>query len=253
MTATTVLLVDDEPAITESLAYVLGRSGFDALTAGSLAEADRRLGEHPGIELVILDVMLPDGNGVEWLKGFRQRSSLPVIILSSHDDAIDHIVALEIGADDYIDKPFSAREVVARMRAVLRRLAPAGVPNGDAGPPASNTGPAGATAALIVDLDRRLVLAHGRPVGLSKTEFDLLATLHAAPGRVFERDTLLDRVWGETAVTERSVDAFVKSLRKKLADAGLPADTIETVRGVGYRLAERPGTAAGAGTGAGGT
>ncbi|MCK6574773.1 response regulator transcription factor [Myxococcota bacterium] len=256
MTATTVLLVDDEPAITESLAYVLGRSGFDALTAGSLAEADRRLGEHPGIELVILDVMLPDGNGVEWLKGFRQRSSLPVIILSSHDDAIDHIVALEIGADDYIDKPFSAREVVARMRAVLRRFAPAGVPNGDAGLSAPTSGPPSSstsTAALIVDLDRRLVLAHGRPVGLSKTEFDLLATLHAAPGRVFERDTLLDRVWGDTAVTERSVDAFVKSLRKKLADAGLPADTIETVRGVGYRLAERPGTAAGAGTGAGGT
>jgi DNA-binding response OmpR family regulator len=236
MTAIPVLLVDDEPAITESLAYVLERSGFAALTAASLAEADRALSAHPGIELVILDVMLPDGNGVEWLKGFRLRSQLPVIILSSHDDAIDHIVALEIGADDYIDKPFSAREVVARMRAVLRRL-----------PPVAGEGPVVAVG-LSVDLERRLVLANGRPVSLSKTEFDLLATLHAAPGRVFERDTLLDRVWGETAVTERSVDAFVKSLRKKLADAGLPAETIETVRGVGYRLAERPAAGPGPGS-----
>lgn len=223
----TVLLIDDEPAITESLAYVFGRSGFDARTAASLAEADRALAAEPGIELVILDVMLPDGNGVEWLQRLRRRSRLPVIILSSHDDAIDHIVALEMGADDYIDKPFSPREVVARVRAVLRRVA-------TVTPEATDT----TVAPLVMDADKRQAIANGTPLNLSRTEFDLLATLAASPGRVFEREHLLDRVWGDTAVTERSVDAFVKSLRKKLQDAGLPADTIETVRGVGYRLAE---------------
>lgn len=224
----TVLLIDDEPAITESLAYVFVRSGFDARTAASLAEADRALAAEPGIELVILDVMLPDGNGVEWLQRLRRHSRLPVIVLSSHDDAIDHIVALEMGADDYIDKPFSPREVVARVRAVLRRV----------GAPAPAEPESAPVAALVMDIEKRQAIAHGTPLNLSRTEFDLLATLAASPGRVFEREHLLDRVWGDTSVTERSVDAFVKSLRKKLQDAGLPADTIETVRGVGYRLAE---------------
>lgn len=225
-----VLLIDDEPAITESLAYVFGRSGFEPRAAGSLAEADRVLAAEPGVELVILDVMLPDGNGVAWLQQLRRHSRLPVIVLSSHDDAVDHIVALEMGADDYIDKPFSPREVVARVRAVLRRV--------PAAPPVAETPVA---APLSIDLDKRLAIANGVTLNLSKTEFDLLATLNASPGRVFEREHLLDRVWGDTSVTERSVDAFVKSLRRKLVDAGLPAETIETVRGVGYRLAERNG------------
>lgn len=226
-----VLLIDDEPAITESLAYVFGRSGFDPRAAASLAEADRVLATELGVELLILDVMLPDGNGVAWLQKFRRHSRLPVIVLSSHDDAVDHIVALEMGADDYIDKPFSPREVVARVRAVLRRV------------PAAAPSPAEATVAapLTIDPDKRLAVANGVTLNLSKTEFDLLATLNASPGRVFEREHLLDRVWGDTSVTERSVDAFVKSLRRKLVDAGLPAETIETVRGVGYRLAERTG------------
>jgi DNA-binding response OmpR family regulator len=229
-----VLLIDDEPAITESLAYVFGRSGFDPRAAGSLAEADRVLATEPGVELVILDVMLPDGNGVAWLQKLRRHSRLPVIVLSSHDDAVDHIVALEMGADDYIDKPFSPREVVARVRAVLRRV--------PAAPPAAEASVAAPlTAALTMDLDKRLAIANGVALNLSKTEFDLLATLNASPGRVFEREHLLDLVWGDTSVTERSVDAFVKSLRRKLVDAGLPAETIETVRGVGYRLAERTG------------
>ena len=229
-----VLLIDDEPAITESLAYVFGRSGFDPRPAGSLAEADRVLAAEPGVELVILDVMLPDGNGVAWLQKFRRHSRLPVIVLSSHDDAVDHIVALEMGADDYIDKPFSPREVVARVRAVLRRV-PAAPPAAEASVAAPPTAP------LTMDLDKRLAIANGVALNLSKTEFDLLATLNASPGRVFEREHLLERVWGDTSVTERSVDAFVKSLRRKLVDAGLPAETIETVRGVGYRLAERNG------------
>jgi two-component system catabolic regulation response regulator CreB len=224
---TTVLLVDDEPAITESLAYALGRGGYQTRTAATLAAADRALATEPETALVILDLMLPDGNGLDWLRALRGRSDLPVIILSSHDDAVDHIVGLEVGADDYVDKPFSPREVVARVRAVLRRTGP------------ERVRPAAEAPKLSVDPDTRRAWANGREVPLSRTEFDLLAAFVAAPGRVFERDHLLDKVWGpDVAITERTVDVHVKSLRKKLVEAGLPAETIETVRGVGYRLAE---------------
>ncbi len=221
----TVLLIDDEPAITESLAYALGRGGFEAHAAGTLAEADALLASLSPA-LVLLDLMLPDGNGLDWLRALRQRSEVPVIILSSHDDPVDHIVGLEVGADDYIDKPFSPREVVARVRAVLRRARP--------------SEPAEATARLAVDLEKRLAWAHGVPLDLSRTEFDLLVVFVGAPGRVFTRDQLLDRAWGpDVAVAERTVDVHIKSLRRKLTGGGLPPETIETVRGIGYRLSER--------------
>ena len=221
-----ILLVDDEPAITESLVYAFDRAGLPAVAAGTLAEAARRLAEAPA--LIVLDLMLPDGNGLDWLRALRQRGDqTPVIILSSHDDPVDHIVALELGADDYVDKPFSPREIVARARAVLRRT---GV-----GAPAA---PAAPGQGIRVDGDRRQAWAGAHELALSRTEFDLLATFAGAPGRVFERETLLDRVWGPTvAVTERTVDVHIKSLRKKLVAGGLSADAIETVRGVGYRLA----------------
>jgi DNA-binding response OmpR family regulator len=215
-----VLLVDDEPAITESLAYALGRAGFDTSTAGTLSEADARM-EDDVHDLVVLDLMLPDGNGLDWLRALRQHSRVPVIILSSHDDAVEHVVALEMGADDYIDKPFSPREVVARVRAVLRRVQPEPQTTAD--------------ARLRLDADRREAWADGALLNLSRTEFDLLAVFIAAPGRVYPRGMLLTRVWGpDVAVAERTVDVHVKALRRKL-----PADTIETVRGVGYRLTDR--------------
>lgn len=221
----TVLLVDDEPAITESLAYALGRAGYETRAAATLAAADAAMAGGD-VDLVILDLMLPDGNGLDWLRALRARSAVPVIILSSHDDAVDHIVGLEVGADDYVDKPFSPREVVARVRAVLRRAAP--------GPERPAEAPR-----LAVEPETRRAWANGRPLSLSRTEFDLLAAFAGAPGRVFERDHLLDKVWGpDVAVTERTVDVHVKALRRKLVEAGLPAETIETVRGVGYRLAD---------------
>jgi two-component system catabolic regulation response regulator CreB len=218
-----ILLIDDEPAITESLAYALERGGFSAQSAGSLAEADAALLQEPA--LIVLDLMLPDGNGLDWLRVLRQRSNVPVIILSSHDDPVDHIVGLEVGADDYIDKPFSPREVVARVRAVLRRVHPPAL----AAPPR-----------LTVDLQKRLAVGAGVTLPLSRIEFDLLALFVGSPGRVWTREVILDRVWGsDVAVTERTVDVHVKTLRKKLAAAQLPAETIETVRGVGYRLSEQ--------------
>ncbi len=168
--------------------------------------------------------MLPDGNGIDWLRSLRQRSDVPVIILSSHDEPVDHIVGLEVGADDYVGKPFSPRAVVARVRAVLRRARPDAI---------------GGEERLRIDADKRLAWAEGQALSLSRTEFDLLAVFLGAPGRVYERDMLLTKVWGpEVTVTERTVDVHVKGLRKKLVEAGLSAETIETVRGVGYRLAE---------------
>ena len=176
-------------------------------------------------DLILLDLMLPDGNGLDWLRGFRGQNALPVIILSSHDESVDQIVGLELGADDYIGKPFSPREVVARVRAVLRRTGPRPTVEVDSG--------------LRLEADRRRAWAGDVELGLSRTEFDLLQVFVGAPGRVYERGHLLTRVWGpEVAVTERTVDVHIKSLRKKLVVAGLPASTIETVRGVGYRLSE---------------
>ena len=220
----TVLLVDDEPAITESLAYALVRGGFESQAARTLAEATAALAERE-FALIVLDLMLPDGNGLDWLRSVRKQSSVPVIILSSHDDSVDHIVGLEVGADDYVNKPFSPREMVARIRAVLRRG------RGEVITSESEQ--------LRVDGEKRQVWALGVEIQLSRTEFDLLAVFVDAPGRVYERGQLLARVWGPAvAVTERTVDVHIKSLRKKLVSAGLPAETIETVRGVGYRLAE---------------
>lgn len=217
-----VLLIDDEPAITDSLAYALERAGYATAAARTLAEAEA-LRQAGAFDLAILDLMLPDGNGLDWLRALRQDDALPVIILSSHDDAVEHIVGLELGADDYIDKPFSPREVVARVRAVLRRVQPV----------VKQTG-------LVIDPERREIRADGTLLSLSKQEYALLSVFIGAPGRVFERDTLLDKAWGrDVVVTERTVDVHVKTVRKKLVAAGLPADTIETVRGVGYRLVER--------------
>lgn len=226
-----ILLVDDEPAITESLAYAFERGGFVARAAASLSEAEAAL-EGEQIALVVLDLMLPDGNGLDWLRGLRTRSDVPVIILSSHDDPVDHIVGLEVGADDYVSKPFSPREVVARARAVLRRARPVGSTGAEAAVTES-------ASPLRIDVEKRQAFGAGTLMALSRTEFDLLRVFASTPGRVFERNHLLVKVWGpEVAVTERTVDVHVKALRKKLVAAGLPAETIETVRGVGYRLAE---------------
>ena len=223
---TRILLVDDEPAITESIAYALERVGFETIAAADLSAADVHLSAYD-VDLIVLDIVLPDGNGLDWLRAFRGRSRTPVIILSSHDETVDHVVGLELGADDYIGKPFSPREVVARVRAVLRR---GGSPSPD------ETRVAG----LVIDSQKRQVNVGSLQLTLSRIEFELLKMLAESPGRVYDRDQILTRVWGpEVVVTARTVDVHIKSLRKKLVAADLPADTIETVRGVGYRMAER--------------
>jgi DNA-binding response OmpR family regulator len=220
-----ILLVDDEPAIRESLAFALRRDGFDVSEAATLREA-RPLAE--GSDLVILDLVLPDGNGLDFLRSLRSRSDVPVIVLTSRDEETDRVVGLEIGADDYVLKPFSPREVAARVRAVLRRAAKGTQPEEEK-PLRSGV--------LSLDPRTRKAAVREQELALSRTEFNLLALLLRNPGRVFERSQILDAVWGsDVVVGDRTVDVHVKALRRKLEEAGGDARVLETVRGVGYRL-----------------
>jgi DNA-binding response OmpR family regulator len=222
-----VLIVEDEPAIAESLDYALRREGFETQTAATYARAEAA---RAWPTLIILDLMLPDGNGRDLLRLLRAESrATPVIVLSSRESESDRVSALEDGADDYVTKPFSPREVVARVRAVLRRLA----------------APEPAEPATGIGIDRRGRQAAfaGRPLELTRVEFDLLAELWDSQGQVYTRSELIDRVWGSGFVmTDRTIDSHIKSLRRKLEAAGAPEGVIQTVRGVGYRLAD-PGEA----------
>jgi len=223
-----ILLVEDEPAILESLAYVLGRDGFAVILAKNAAEAAALAAQ---ADLTVLDLMLPDGSGFDLIRDFRATERpMPIIVLSSRDAEADRVAALESGADDYVTKPFSPREIVARVRAVLRRsVATASrAPNKQAPP-------------LSADGRTRRAEAAGRTLDLTRVEFDLLATLLGAPGRVFTRAELIDRVWGDGfRITDRTIDSHVKALRKKIGEAGAEPSWIETVRGVGYRLTDDP-------------
>jgi two-component system catabolic regulation response regulator CreB len=229
-----ILVVEDEPAIAESIAYSLRRDGFTVTVAPTLAAAERELTH---IDLVVLDLMLPDGSGFDLIGQIRRSGQgTAVIVLSSRDGEADRVAALETGADDYVNKPFSPREIVARVRAVLRRATPAA-----GAAPVAHAGAAPGQLPLSVDEATRRATVHGKLMDLTRVEFDLLACLLAAPGRVFTRAQLIDRVWGDGfAITDRTVDSHVKGLRKKVSEAGGDAALIETVRGVGYRVTDRP-------------
>lgn len=222
-----ILVVEDEPAILESVAYALKRDGFsvsEALTAAQArAQADLA-------DLVVLDLMLPDGSGFDLIGAFRKGGrALPIIVLSSRDGEADRVAALETGADDYVTKPFSPREVVARVRAVLRRSS-----GREAAQPSS-------PVPFSVDRETRRAQVSGRELELTRVEFDLLASLLDNPGRVYTRAQLIDEVWGDGfAITDRTVDSHVKALRRKVAEAGADPSLIETVRGVGYRITNAP-------------
>jgi two-component system catabolic regulation response regulator CreB len=180
----------------------------------------------------VLDLMLPDGSGFDLIRAWRAKQRpMPIIVLSSRDAEADRVAALESGADDYVSKPFSPREIVARVRAVLRRSAPTA--------DAERTAPP-----LAVDERARRASAAGKSLDLTRVEFDVLTTLLSSPGRVFTRAELIDRVWGDGfRITDRTVDSHVKALRRKIAEAGADPQWIETVRGVGYRLSDDPANA----------
>ncbi len=231
-----VLLVEDEPAIRESLAFLLLRDGVTVREAGTLALAREVVS---GADAVVLDLSLPDGSGLDFLRWIRGSSSVPVLILTSRDEEIDRVLGLELGADDYVVKPFSPREVLARLRAIWRRLTPAlpPVPVVESPPPRfpSPEVPPPPTGLHADPLTREATLGE-RSLLLSKTEFDLLVVFLSAPFRVWDRDQLLAKVRGpEVILSERTIDVHLKALRRKIAQAGGDPAVIETVRGVGYR------------------
>ncbi len=223
-----VLVVEDELSIAELVRAYLERDGFGVVWARSGEEALAEIGRHP-VRLVVLDIGLPGIDGFEVCRRLRARTAVPIVILSAREDEVDRVVGLEAGADDYVIKPFSPRELVARVKAVLRRA------DGAAGDGLAPGGDEGVLEAAGVTLDRagREVTVGGERVDLTAREFDLLATLLANPGRVLGRDRLLELVWGmDFAAGTRTVDVHVAQLRRKLDRPEL----IETVRGSGYKL-----------------
>ncbi|HSV70804.1 MAG TPA: two-component system response regulator CreB [Methylibium sp.] len=230
-----ILIVEDEPGIADTLSYALRTDGFEPLCCATGEAALQQLAA--GLPaLVILDVGLPDINGFELFKRIRERADIPVVFLTARSDEIDRVVGLELGADDYVAKPFSPRELVARVRTVLRRSARAVAP-----PPVPPVPSAAATPPSPIEVDdgRRRIRFYGRALDLSRYEYGLLKTLAARPGHVYSRDALLELVWDEPdASFDRTVDAHVKTLRAKLKAVAPSLEAIRTLRGSGYALAE---------------
>jgi two-component system catabolic regulation response regulator CreB len=218
-----ILIVEDEPAIADTLIYALQADG-NATTWLSLGGPALELLRQQPVDLVILDVGLPDNSGFELCKALRRFSEVPVLFLTARNAEIDRVVGLEIGADDYVVKPFSPREVAARVRAILKRTVPR-----EAAPAPAADGP------FQVDGERVRIHYHGQPLGLTRHEFRLLQALLAQPERVFSREQLLDALGvASEAGYERNVDSHIKSLRAKLRQVAPTAEPIQTHRGLGY-------------------
>jgi DNA-binding response OmpR family regulator len=226
--ASTILLVDDEESVQKLLTYPLEREGFRVVAARDGEEALRRFAEEP-VDLVVLDLMLPKLDGLEVCKRLRSGSTVPIIMLTARDDELDKVLGLELGADDYITKPFSIREFRSRVRALLRRAA---VPR--SGEPEDEVIEEGD---VRIDLPRRVVAVRGGEVQLTFVEFELLRVLASSPGRVFSRRQLLERLRGDADYREpRTIDVHVRHLREKLEEDPREPELILTVRGVGYRF-----------------
>jgi len=219
-----LLLIDDDEALGAPLRAYLARSGFELVQAVRPSDGLALL-RAGGFDAAILDVMLPEMDGFELCRTIRKESSLPIVMLTARGDVMDRVVGLELGADDYLPKPFEPRELLARLQTVLRRVAPA---------------PAAASRVwrfdgLVIDLDRRSVQRQGEAVDLTGTEFELLVLLAGAPARVFSRDDILERLRGHAAedIHTRAVDILVSRLRRKLE----PLNCIKTLRNAGYTFA----------------
>lgn len=221
-----ILLVEDESSIADNIVYALSTEGFATEWRRTGGEALAALGTGE-FALVILDVGLPDANGFDLAREIRKQRDVPLIFVTARSHEIDRIVGLEIGADDYVVKPFSPRELVARVKAILRRTKPSGAV---AAPPVTQ---------FAIDEDRHRISYHGQALELSRLEFKLLAILARRPGQVFSRDQLMQMAWdGATASMERTVDTHMKMLRQKLRAIRADEDPIVTHRGVGYSLKE---------------
>jgi DNA-binding response OmpR family regulator len=228
----TILLVDDEDAVQKLLTYPLERDGFRVVSARDGEEALLRFAEEP-IDLVVLDLMLPKLDGLEVCKRLRATSTVPIIMLTARDDELDKVLGLELGADDYITKPFSIREFRSRVRALLRRAAAPRPGDRESEDEVIDEG------GVRIDVPRRTVEVRGEEVQLTFVEFELLRVLAAAPGRVFSRRQLLERLRGGADYREpRTIDVHVRHLREKIESDAREPELILTVRGVGYRFRE---------------
>jgi two-component system OmpR family response regulator len=225
----TILVVDDDPHIREVIRFALAKAGYRVEEAAdgreALAACEARLPD-----LLVLDILMPEMDGTEVCRQLRSRTKVPIVFLSSMDDEVDRIVGLELGGDDYLTKPFSPRELTARVRAVLRRCVSSSAPAGR-----TREGGGSAHGRLRLDQDRYQAFWDDREVVLTVTEFGLLRTLLGYPGKVYTRDELMDGAYREhNIVTDRTIDSHVRRIRRKFSERG--ADPIETVHGVGYKI-----------------
>jgi two-component system OmpR family response regulator len=225
-----VLVVDDDAHIREVVRFALEKAGYGVVECADGRAAIAAVDEER-IDLVVLDIVMPELDGLDVCRHLRTRGTMPILFLSSRDDEVDRVLGLEIGADDYVTKPFSPRELVARVKALLRRATPTVPPQMEPAEAPLRRGE------VTLDARRHRCLWREKEVALTVQEFALLRSLMGAAGRVYTRDELVDRAWGHGyAITDRTVDSHVRRLRRKFAELG--ADPIETVYGVGYRLKE---------------
>src|SRR4051794_10892054 len=231
MSSGRILIADDEPSVRDSVGYALAQEGFEVTPAADGDEASTLLGEGIPFDLLILDIMMPGPSGLDICRDVRARSAVPIIVLTAKDAEVDKVVGLEVGADDYMTKPFSVRELLGRVRAQLRRrdldrAAPAEGATIEAGP-------------VRIDLARHLVTIRGEPVNLTRSEFQVLRLLAERPGQVFSRLEIMEELWqSEFSGDVRACDVHISNLRQKIERDPQEPELVLTVRGVGYRLSE---------------
>ena len=224
---TKILIVEDEASFSEALEFLLGKEGFSVVVADNGADAIRKF-DQGGIDLVLLDLMLPEVSGTEVCRQIRAKSRVPIIMLTAKDSEVDKVVGLEIGADDYVTKPYSSRELVARIRAVLRR---------NSGENLDMEGGVMTVNGVRMDVDRHQVSINGNSVSLPLKEFELLEFLMRNAGRVLTRIQIIDRVWGSDYVGDtKTLDVHIKRLRAKIENDPANPTLIQTVRGLGYKM-----------------
>ncbi|HEX2096101.1 MAG TPA: response regulator transcription factor [Solirubrobacterales bacterium] len=229
MSSGRILIADDEPSVRDSVGYALIQEGFQVTSAADGEEATEMVGDGVPYDLLILDIMMPGPSGLDICRDVRSRSAVPIILLTAKDAEVDKVVGLEVGADDYVTKPFSVRELLGRVRAQLRRreldrTAPAEAVVIESGP-------------VAIDLVRHMVTVHGEPVALTRSEFQLLRLLVGRPGEVFSRRKIMEELWqSEFDGDERACDVHISNLRQKVERDPQSPELVVTVRGVGYKF-----------------
>jgi len=227
-----ILIADDEPSVREAVGYALGQEGFEVTIAEDGDDADSKLQGEIDFDLLILDIMMPGRSGLDVCRDVRSRSPVPIILLTAKDEEVDKVVGLEVGADDYVTKPFSVRELVGRVRAQLRRRELDRSSTDDGGKKIE-------AGDVRIDLSRHQVLVRGEPVNLTRSEFQVLRLLAESPGQVFSRLEIMEELWqSEFSGDVRACDVHISNLRQKVEVDPQDPELVVTVRGVGYRLAE---------------